>query len=112
MELDLIHILAIDSPEWTIPWAGLGAILLGLGSTLTGIASIITARNKGKDEARNLDDDRPSDGGGSRVSGSSATSTGSGSTGENSNDRRDTGTTGAAGTSGPKRRDWPQGGEG
>lgn len=28
-----------------IPWAGIGALLLGLGSTFTGLAAIITAKN-------------------------------------------------------------------
>lgn len=58
----LFNLLAIDDPGWTIPWAGLGAILLGLGSTLTGIAAIITARNKGRDEVLPSDDSESGNG--------------------------------------------------
>jgi hypothetical protein len=49
-EGELIGVLAIDHPDWTIPWAGLGALLLGIGGTLSGIAALITARNRGRDE--------------------------------------------------------------
>jgi hypothetical protein len=47
----LINLLAILPDDWTIPWAGIGAALLGVGGTLSGIAAIITARNRGRDEA-------------------------------------------------------------
>jgi len=38
--------LALDHPDWTIPWAGIGAVLLGTGSFLSGLASLILARRK------------------------------------------------------------------
>jgi hypothetical protein len=50
MRNEIFNLLALDHPDWTIPWAGLGALLLGSGSLLTGIAAIITARNRGRDE--------------------------------------------------------------
>lgn len=78
MKHDFIYILALDLPDWTLPWAGIGALLLGLGSTLSGIAAIISAKNKGKDEAHNPDDNRIDNGGGSGISGSSAASASSG----------------------------------
>lgn len=46
----LLNLLALDHPDWSIPWAGLGALLLGAGSTLSGIAALLTARNRGRDE--------------------------------------------------------------
>jgi hypothetical protein len=65
----LINLLALDHPDWTIPWAGIGALLLGAGSTLSGIAALISARNKGRDEATNSTNVSQSDSdGGSRVS--------------------------------------------
>jgi hypothetical protein len=37
--------------DWIpIPWAGIGALLLGLGSALSGVAAIITARNRGRED--------------------------------------------------------------
>jgi hypothetical protein len=75
----LINVLAIDNPDWTIPWAGIGALLLGLGSTLSGWAAIIAARRttqarEQKDEEQqqdnNIGDSRVGDGSGKRVSGS------------------------------------------
>jgi hypothetical protein len=50
MRNEIFYILALDHPDWTIPWAGIGAILLGLGSALSGVAAIMTARNRGRDE--------------------------------------------------------------
>ena len=78
----LLSLLAISLPDdWTIPWAGIGAILLGLGSALSGIAAVMTARSKGRDEATtSIDVSRPDDGGGSGISGSSSTSTSPGGT--------------------------------
>ena len=47
----LINVLVTILPDdWEIPWAGIGAALLGLGGTLSGIAALITARNRGRDE--------------------------------------------------------------
>ena len=77
------YILAIDNPEWAIPWAGLGAILLGLGSALSGVAAVMTARNRGRDEAHNPDGDGTSAGDRSGLSGSSATSERAGGTNAN-----------------------------
>lgn len=71
-----IHLL-VTLPNWDIPWAGLGAVLLGLGSALSGYAALITARRNLKEknhESSNEDDHvggiRVVDGGGSGVSGS------------------------------------------
>jgi hypothetical protein len=50
MRNEIFYILALDHPDWTIPWAGIGALLLGLGSALSGVAAILTARNRGRDE--------------------------------------------------------------
>jgi len=85
-EKQLISVLAIDHPDWAIPWAGLGALLLGVGGCLSGIAALITARNRGRDEAtapiavsRSVDDS------GSRVSDVDSVEPGRSSV-ENSND--------------------------
>jgi hypothetical protein len=64
----LIHILALDHPDWTIPWAGIGAFLLGAGSALSGIAALKTARRKGRDESSNSVNSRSGFGSGERVS--------------------------------------------
>ena len=61
-------VLALDHPDWTIPWAGLGGFLLGLGGTLSGIAALKTARNRGRDEGSTSTNSGPGDGGGKRVS--------------------------------------------
>jgi hypothetical protein len=71
-------LLAAEDPNGGFPWAGFGAALLGLGSTFSGIAAIITARNKGANEAHNPDDSRIDDGGGSGISGGGANSGSSG----------------------------------
>lgn len=47
----LINVLAVLPDDWEIPWAGVGAFLLGVGGTLSGIAAVMTARRKGRDEA-------------------------------------------------------------
>jgi len=52
-------------PDWSIPWAGIGALLLGVGGTLSGIAALITARNRGRDEAASTTISESGDGGGS-----------------------------------------------
>jgi len=63
--------LAFDWSDWEIPWAGIGGFLLGVGGTLSGVAALITARNRGRDEATVSDAvSRSSDGGGSGISGS------------------------------------------
>jgi hypothetical protein len=36
--------------EWAIPWAGIGAFLLGLGSAMSGWAAIKVARREKPDE--------------------------------------------------------------
>ena len=47
----LLSLLALEIPDRSIPWAGIGAVLLGIGSALTGIAAVISARKKGENEA-------------------------------------------------------------
>ncbi|HEY1249152.1 MAG TPA: hypothetical protein VGE97_09205 [Nitrososphaera sp.] len=66
----MFRILMLDHPDWTIPWAGLGALLLGLGSALSGVAAIITARNRGRDETVPTADSQSDTDGGSGVSSS------------------------------------------
>ena len=61
-------VLALDHPDWTIPWAGLGGFLLGLGSTLSGVAALRSARKKGRDEGSASTSSGPGNGGGERVS--------------------------------------------
>ena len=61
-------VLALDHPDWNIPWAGIGGFLLGVGSALSGTAALITARRKGRDEANASIDSGSSDGGGERHS--------------------------------------------
>lgn len=71
--VQLFSVLALDHPDWTIPWAGIGGFLLGMGGTLSGIAAIITARKKGRDEATvSTTVSRPDDDGGSGVSDSNS----------------------------------------
>jgi hypothetical protein len=67
MNHEILYIF-VFSDDWEIPWAGIGALLLGLGSTLTGLAAIITARNRGRDEAISTTGSQPGDDGGSGVS--------------------------------------------
>lgn len=44
--------IAVEWPDWTIPWAGIGAFLMGTGSLLTGFAALKNAQRRGeKDEA-------------------------------------------------------------
>ena len=85
--LALASVFALDHPDWTIPWAGIGAMLLGVGGTLSGIAALITARRKGRDEATvSTATSRPDDGGRSGVSGGDSTESGAGRPNKNSND--------------------------
>ena len=43
----VLNVLAVEFPDWTIPWAGIGALCAGIGSLLSGIAAyrIATRRN-------------------------------------------------------------------
>jgi hypothetical protein len=66
----LIDLLALDHPDWTIPWAGIGAMLLGVGGVLSGIAAVMTARNRGKDETISTTGSQSNDDGGSGSSSS------------------------------------------
>src|SRR5580765_8561374 len=62
--------LALDHPDWTIPWAGIGGFLLGVGSALSGTAALITARRKGRDEGSASVESKSSGSSRERVSGS------------------------------------------
>jgi hypothetical protein len=73
MRHEFFYILALDHPDWTIPWAGIGAVFLGAGSLLSGIAAIITARNRGRDETVSTVVSQSDTDGGSRVSSSDRT---------------------------------------
>ena len=45
--------LAVEWPDRTIPWAGIGALLMGLGSALSGYAAYkIATRKEDKDEQK------------------------------------------------------------
>lgn len=43
----LFNLLALDLPDWEIPWAGIAAVLAGTGSLLTGIAALKVAQKQG-----------------------------------------------------------------
>lgn len=62
-----INLLAIQLPDWSIPWAGIGGFLLGLGSALSGYAALMTAR-RGRNESSTPVNSKPDDGGSERVS--------------------------------------------
>jgi hypothetical protein len=49
--------LAVEWPDWNLPWAGIGAFMAGLGSLLSGIAAyrIARRRNDHEPEARGRD---------------------------------------------------------
>lgn len=83
MEMKLLAQLNWEDITSGIPWAGLGALLLGLGSTLSGVAAVITARRaaKGRENDQNransdTDRNRVSHGGGERVPSSDSTESG------------------------------------
>jgi hypothetical protein len=82
----LINVLAIDYPDWTIPWAGIGGFLLGVGGTLSGIAAVMTARRKGRDETISAAVPRSDDDSGSGISDSDSVEPRSSGTSENSDD--------------------------
>ena len=48
MQLLTSHLILAE--EAGIPWAGWGALLLGVGSALSGAASLVTALRKGRDD--------------------------------------------------------------
>lgn len=53
----LIHLaLTLPIVDWEIPWAGIGAFLLGAGSALSGVAAIMSARSAIKDKEKNNDE--------------------------------------------------------
>lgn len=76
MRHEVLSILALDHPDWTIPWAGLGAVMLGIGAVLSGIAAIMTARNRGRDETVHTPSPQSDDDGGSGDSGSGSAESG------------------------------------
>ena len=65
----LLSLLALDLPDWGIPWAGIGAFMLGLGSALSGTAALIAARKKGQDESSSSTDSKSVSSSGERISG-------------------------------------------
>ena len=73
----LFNVLVTNPLDWEIPWAGIGALLLGLGGVLSGIAAVMTARNRGRDEATTSTTvSRPDDDRGSRISDSDSAESG------------------------------------
>ena len=58
--------IAASWPDWAIPWAGIGAFLMGTGSVLTGFAALKNASRRGekdeieKAESTNSANDEPS----------------------------------------------------
>jgi hypothetical protein len=64
----LLSLLALDHPDWKIPWAGIGAFMLGLGAVLSGAAALITARRKGQDESSSSTDSGSTSSSGERIS--------------------------------------------
>lgn len=50
----LINLLAISLPDWTIPWAGIGAALAGIGSLLSGLAAYrLASRRNNEQKSKN-----------------------------------------------------------
>jgi hypothetical protein len=77
MNHESFYLLAVEFPDWAFPWAGIGALLLGIGGTLSGIAALITARNRGRDEATTSTTiHRPDDDDGSGISDSNSSESG------------------------------------
>lgn len=53
----LIHLaLTLPGVDWEIPWAGIGAFLLGAGSALSGIAAVMSARSAIKEKETHNDE--------------------------------------------------------
>jgi hypothetical protein len=44
--------LLLELPDWQIPWAGIGALLMGLGSFFSGFAAYRVAMRKEDDEQK------------------------------------------------------------
>jgi hypothetical protein len=64
--------------DWEIPWAGIGSFLLGVGGTLSGLAALMSARNRGRNDATGSTTvSKSGNGGGSRISGSDSDESGS-----------------------------------
>jgi hypothetical protein len=90
----LLIVLAVNWPDWEIPWtdyeipwAGIGTFLLGAGGALSGVAALITARNRGRDEATvSTTVSRSDDDGGSGISSSRSVEPRTPKRSENSND--------------------------
>jgi hypothetical protein len=110
---DIFSILALDHPDWTIPWAGVGAVLLGLGSALSGYAAIMTARsnirarereNEEQQQNNDIGSDRVDDGSGERVSGSDSIEPGISERGSYGDSKRGNGTNRPGWRYWPKRR--------
>ena len=59
----MLNHLALTLPivDWDIPWAGIGAFLLGAGSALSGAAAIMSARSAIKEKEKHNDEIVPSD---------------------------------------------------
>lgn len=58
----IIHLaLTLPVVDWEIPWAGIGAFLLGAGSALSGAAAIMSARSAIKDKEKHNDETITSD---------------------------------------------------
>ena len=46
----LFSVLAIELPDWEIPWAGIAAALAGTGSLLSGIAAYRMASRRDNEQ--------------------------------------------------------------
>jgi hypothetical protein len=53
----LFSLLAVALPDWTIPWAGIGAAAAGIGSLLSGLAAYKIARRGTNDRKPETSDD-------------------------------------------------------
>lgn len=46
----LLNLLALELPDWEIPWAGIAAVLAATGSLLSGIAAYRMANRRNNEQ--------------------------------------------------------------